>query len=239
MEDRVWSVLIMQARLTLIKLSIFLQILQGSGTVTKALPTMQSQAWLGAVLPVTCQYHHSFHYTVSKPPYSDTTNNQTLTHESAMNGVLSDVITSCSSTLGKIFSLLGSCKTCPSDNVAISALVAEGYHWKFEWVAPSMTDSSKFWYFFAVDTPSYTLDLWYLYEWNVQVLTNVTVWVVFLYIVWFLSYSCFSSIYICGPSSRKHTATMQFQKCMNQEQLYYFCISCIPFNRQIWFVVYL
>ena len=150
-----------------------------------------------------------------------------------MNGVLSDVITSCSSTLGKIFSLLGSCKTCPSDNVAISALVAEGYHWKFEWVAPSMTDS-KFWYFFAVDTSSYTLDLWYLYEWNVQVLTSVTVWVVFLYIVWFLSYSCFSSIYVCGPSSWKHAATMQFQKCMNQEQLYYYCI---PFNRQIWFVV--
>ena len=140
-----------------------------------------------------------------------------------MNGVLSDVITSCSSTLGKIFSLLGSCKTCPSDNVVISALVAEGYHWKFEWVAPSMTDS-KFWYFFAVDTSSYTLDLWYLYEWNVQVLTSVTVWVVFLYIVWFLSYSCFSSIYVCGPSSWKHAATMQFQKCMNQEQLYYYCI---------------
>lgn len=36
--------LIMQARLTLIKLSVFLQILQESGTVTKALPTMQSQA---------------------------------------------------------------------------------------------------------------------------------------------------------------------------------------------------
>ena len=96
-----------------------------------------------------------------------------------------------------------------------------------------MTDS-KFWYFFAVDTSSYTLDLWYLYEWNVQVLTSVTVWVVFLYIVWFLSYSCFSSIYVCGPSSWKHAATMQFQKCMNQEQLYYYCI---PFNRQIWFVV--
>ena len=45
--------------------------------------------------------------------------------------------------------------------------------------------------FFAVDTPSYRLDLRYLYHWNVQVLTKVTVRVPFVYVAWLSKYRCF------------------------------------------------
>ena len=48
---------------------------------------------------------------------------------------------------------------------------------------------------FAVDTPSYRLDLRYWYHWNVQVVSNVTVQVPFVYVAWFSRYSCFSCFY--------------------------------------------
>ena len=44
--------------------------------------------------------------------------------------------------------------------------------------------------FFAVDTPSYAIGQQYYYHWNLQVLTNVTVQVSPLCVVWFSRYNC-------------------------------------------------
>ena len=102
-------------------------------------------------------------------------------------GSYGDKFKACNSKFLKLQELAAACLKF----VAIAALTAEGCRLYVEWVNPSI-NRQQICAVFRCRHPQLHIR-WY--QWNVQVLTNVTVQVLFLYGVWFLSYSCFSCFY--------------------------------------------
>ena len=110
--------------------------------------------------------------------------------------------------------------------------------WRLLWSGslPQWSDSK----FFAVDNPSYRLDLQYWYQWNVQVLTNIMVQVPFVLCCMVLEIQLFFML-LWGPSSRKHGATtLWIAWIKNNKKLLYdhwgrdpLNISLTPFSTQV------